>query len=1101
MEKQEIKKPIKKTKKTIWFVLISLLLIVALCGVTVFLTLRKIDTEELSLIEFDNTFSGKVGQTSKTTSTTCQRNVPTTTQNEGLCDRYPTYGTSLSEISDEEKDAIINEGNLLLASSSTYDSMDEEGNLYLAGNPTGRKLYKHTASVGMYYGDVDDNEQAVVQEITIEGSEERNYVTGLYAPAGEVVKIEISSEDLAAIGGEVTIIVGQVSHRNNINNIWKARDDFSRMHIIANKMTIGSTVGYVGNFLGGPIYVYPKNFGTKFTIKISGAVRYFHYIHGVTTREEVEEMKNLSAPYYDFEVWDLGVRHSGPKKYGNFDYDNLVKVGDLWEKICRTSRLVPCSANDTIGVGFVYDCFVAAGAACAFQGGHSWVNAPCSWLAGALDYESMTTNGFWGIIHEFNHLYQSYGMESSKTNEVTNNATSLLSYVLYTNISASRSENDGALSGWNRFTDPSRSLRETLAAAGGDAQSALNCYADLIHSFGVDVFTNAARIQTKFGVDGWYEALSKATGYNMTYYFEELLNQTISSDMKLLYDTPDKTMFVPVACLYQTGRNFFGEDGEQFVETVRPYEIEKGEDLTIDFNQKLIVPSGFSFEIVGVTSPQNGTLVKVSENVYKFTPNANEYSGEMKFEIKLINSSISTKNVTITINLRQRQTNKPVVTRYSYSTSVYSSVDEAIENDFAGFDEKTQTFGDSTFINHIAKNHIGIVEGKIYIPNDGQYVFCLRSGRGNNTLFLSTTGAGDLQQVLSLNTDHPYFSTSGEQVVLLDLKAGDFVYFKEITLSRHAGNDAYTELGWANLTNGESMVTIPSKYIYHVDVEKQEYSFETDEVYAREYSKTFVLSEADITKQSIVSVNHGSWSASEGIENILDANLDTFYHNNRNNFVSDSNPFELVVDLGETVLCNHIKIWGRKSGQLNLPSTFLLYGGLTAEDMTLLGEFVDLSISNNNIEASFDEKEIRYYKLVVTDTKSLSAGNKYVTIAQIDLQYVFSGTEKSPFELDFYKTKSKDFEVVRTPSSFGKVVRGNGVIKYSFEGEGIALFALQNESCKLKITLDGKTETKTISQNADKQLLFFASGLDDKTHNLTIEVVEGNLSIDSFLTK
>ena len=86
---------------------------------------------------------------------------------------------------------------------------------------------------------------------------------------------------------------------------------------------------------------------------------------------------------------------SGPSKYGNYDYDNLVKVGDLWEKIVRTSRQVPCSANATIGVGYVYDCFVAAGSACAFQGGHSWINAPCSWMSDALNYDSFVENGSW----------------------------------------------------------------------------------------------------------------------------------------------------------------------------------------------------------------------------------------------------------------------------------------------------------------------------------------------------------------------------------------------------------------------------------------------------------------------------------------------------------------------------------------------------------------------------------------------------------------------------------------------------------------------------------------------------------------------------------
>ena len=40
-----------------------------------------------------------------------------------------------------------------------------------------------------------------------------------------------------------------------------------------------------------------------------------------------------------------------------------------------------------------------------------------------------------------------------------------------------------------------------------------------------------------------------------------------------------------------------------------------------------------------------------------------------------------------------------------------------------------------------------------------------------------------------------------------------------------------------------------------------------------------------------------SWSDNESVENIFDGNPDTFYHNNRNNFVSADNPFVLVADM------------------------------------------------------------------------------------------------------------------------------------------------------------------------------------------------------------
>ena len=69
-----------------------------------------------------------------------------------------------------------------------------------------------TSSKGMYFGDVSDNEPAVIQRVTLKQLEDRNYITGVYAPAGEVVKVEISSEDLEATGG-LSISIGQMSHR------------------------------------------------------------------------------------------------------------------------------------------------------------------------------------------------------------------------------------------------------------------------------------------------------------------------------------------------------------------------------------------------------------------------------------------------------------------------------------------------------------------------------------------------------------------------------------------------------------------------------------------------------------------------------------------------------------------------------------------------------------------------------------------------------------------------------------------------------------------------------------------------------------------------
>ena len=1103
-------------KKRVWSKIGIIVVVLILCIVTycIYSIFRK-DSDPINngntindyyqKVDIQNSFNGKVSQ-SFSTSEHANRIVQKTISNEGINSRYPTYGTSLSSITDEEKDNLISESNLIRASSTTFDSMDSEGNLYLNGVKTGNKLYKHTASIGMYYGDVSDDEPAVKKTITVNANEVRNYITGLYAPAGEVVKIEISEQDLNKIGGELTIVIGQTSHRNNLNNIWKARSDFSRMPTIANLMTVKSTTAYVGYALGGPIYIYPKTFGSSFSVTISGAVNYPYYIHGITTKNDLEQMKNYSAPYFDFEVWDLGVRHSGPKSYAGglyLDYDNLTKVGDLWEKICRTSRQVPCSGNVTIGVGFIYDCFVAAGEAVTFQGGHSWINAPCYWFSNALNYQTMTSSGFWGTIHEFNHLYQSYGMYGTKTNEVTNNATSLISYALYTNISSMRSENDSTLSGWNRYTDPSRSLRETIANAGnGTAQMALNCYADILHSFGVDIYTLATRLQTTFGVDYWYEALSKATNYNMTYYFESMLNQPISDTMKALYNDSSKPTFVPVASLYQTGRSIYVDDKEQFIETVKPYEIEKGEDYILDFNKFLFVPNGFTFEITNITSPEYGTLEKIENNKYKYIPSENEYSGTFYVTIHLLNDAIQTKDVKLSINLKQKITNLLNVTRYTYSSKVYNTVLDAMNNNFAGYSEVTKSKTNSTFINKIANNCIGVVEGKIYIPKDGDYVFCLRSGRGNNTLFISVNNKNNFEQVLSLNSDHPNFSLTGEHTISKTLKEGDYVYFKEITLSRHYANDAYTELGWVNLAEeGASVVTISSACLYNNDVEKTPYTFTSEEKYKRVYNESVVLDKSNATSQTIESVNFSSWDDTTKIENILDGNLSTFYHNNINNFVSESNPFILLVNLNQTLTCNKIVITSRTSGQYNLPSSFMLYGGLDKDNLELIGTYTNLSLNGNKVEATFDEKTIRYYKLYVTDSKSQTSGNKYITIAQIDFYYIFDGELKSPNEITYYKSQTTDANKNITFSTYGYVVESTGKCEYRFNGTGIALFVMQDSDCKIEVGIDGVKKIIDITKSEDRKCVYFTSNLQNTNHLFSIKVISGKLSVDSIMQK
>ena len=1070
-------------------IILIVLLIVVIMGLGVGVTFLLRKDEKLQQLKINNKSSWKIEQSMETLGSV-DRKIPSELKNEGLCEMYPKYNGELSGLSDEEKTNLYAEDKLLRTGTNTYNSMDSDGNLYLDGVSINRKLYKHTASAGMYLGDVADNENGVIQKVTICQNEDRNYITGVYAPAGEVIKIEISQEDLTKTGG-LTISVGQSSHRNVSNTIKESRTTFARMPNIVNLFEMNEVTTYVGNYLGGPIYVRAKNLNKEYTVKISGAVKYPVYIHGYTTKEEVLNYDNYSAPYFDFELQDLGVRHSGPRQYVNKDFNNLYKCGELWKKICMTSRQVPSWSNKYVSVGFVYDPYVAAGAACAFTGNNIWVNAPLIGVDGALNYQTMTSSGFWGVIHEFNHHFQSYGI--AEYLEVTNNATSLLSYVSYTNISANRTEEDNSLTGWNRYTNPIRSLRETISN-GKIGQTTLNIYADIIHSFGVEKFILATQIKANdHTVDGWFEALCEATHYDMTYYFEELLGHTISSELKAKYNGV-YPMYVPVATLYQSGRNFVFDGAQNFIKTVRPYVIARGEKYTFDFEKYTVIPDGFDFEIVNITTPQSGTLTKVSDKKYDYIADYSVDGDNFTVEIKLINDTVKTKNVTFTIDLAFKYS-LPTSTKYTYDSNKYTSVDDAVKEDFEGYTNKNISYSRTTFLNGIGAKQIGVVEGMLYIPNTAKYTICLRAGRGKHALYLSYDGI-NYDKVLSFEGDKGGFEIGNGHTINLDLQKGSHLWYKQVTIS-NGHSDAFTELGWS--VDENTPVKIPGNYLYNSKSEGYvEYNFESEELFEKKYlysDMTVYISNNEDNK--VVYANTPSWDNTTSVGNIVDGNEETVYHTQRNNFVSKDNSVEIVVDLKTEKIYNNLLIINRKSGTIHMPVEFNLYSSSDNENWQLLGRYAGLDYSGYTLSVSFEERAFRYYKIIITDTDAHinRTYNKYVSIAELQMRFVVGKARQYSLDLLDYYGFQVDNKLL---GSFGYVIKGSGYINYSYTGKDFLLYTKGDNDCKLKITIDGKSHETTISGDGSKKINLIASNLSNREHDIKIEVLRGVLVVDSF---
>ncbi len=752
----------------------------------------------------------------------------------GSTNGYPQYGYTLKAVigTDEAKvaarNALIAESTYLAAygtrganndgkgnDSDKYTWMDKDGYLFRGSvsNPVKameiesysggvktytdvqRRLYKHTASVGLYLGDVSDSEPAIAKTLTLTNRGYTSYsVTGVYAPAGEVLTVRLSGEAMNATGG-IAINIGQALYNSQANNIWAGKNAMPRIpHVLTtlvlnkNTMTYSEETdtwtGYIGSFLGGPVYV--QNESATFTLEISGGVAYSHFILGYTTPEEFEKNSKSSAPYFDLEVWEYGVLHSGPKRYAqSFSYNDLYNAAVYWEKV----SLVTTQRGNGYkqGIVFIYDPFVAAGAAVAFPG-RSSVNCPMGWMTSSLNYNSMVTSGSWGNMHEYHHNFQGFGVGGGADGEVTNNSLNLVSYALFTNISAKRgigSYGAAGLGGWNNYTTGTWTLNQINHKA-ISSTNGLAVYATLLHNFGPDAYIKNAKGSHLAYWNNW----SNFTGYDMSYYAN--LVSTYAAGQKPTADA-DKPMFIPVSCVYQTGRSYGTGDNKKYITSMRPYVIPYGAEFDVDLSPytapggqyasgSIVLPTKqdanqtqrFTYTVKNVTQPEHGKLEKVDDLHYKYVPDKNDKSMQSGKIIVTLELTDLTGEITdiddVDLVLEFSQTheiNKMTLDRTTYTyeaDNMYTDAVEAYDAKFKNYKtvvteaqynpvqnvntdiwfypdntanrDKYPNAPEKYFIH---ENQIDVVDGKLYCTEDGKYRIFLR-GRTNCALYFSIDG-------------------------------------------------------------------------------------------------------------------------------------------------------------------------------------------------------------------------------------------------------------------------------------------------------------------------------------------------------------------------
>ncbi len=820
---------------------------------------------------------------------TVERNIPKTVRDEGL-GVYPKYGYTLSTVIGSEKDklnarlALINESSYLTATGTSnaggggYTWMDENGFLYsgtraepvatLDKSGKQRRLYKHSASAGLYMGDVSDDEPGIIKEVTMRNRAYNGYgVTGVYAPAGELIKIQLSDEDMTATGG-IVIHIGQALYNGQANNIWETKGQMQRIPHLLNTMAVnkntavqdpetGVWTAYVGSFIGGPLYI--RNISATFTARISGGVAYRHFILGYTTQEDFEESSASSAPYFDLEVWDRGVLHSGPLYYAkSFNYEQLYNAAVLWDKISA----VATTNGSYQGIVFLYDPFVAAGAAVAFPGRRS-VNCPMSWMPNSLNYDLMVTSGGWGNMHEYHHNFQNFGI--GYTGEVTNNALTLVDYSLFTKISAARqiaSYGGAGLSGWNCYTSATWSLQQ-VNANNINSTSGLAVYSTLMHNLGQDAFINA---RGTWGVN-YFNRWSELTHLDFSYFASAsklYAGEDLSQNENFAANNYPE--FVPVSSVYQTGRSFKYEGGKKDVETMRPYVIPYGTPFTVDLTPytvnaggqyesgSVVIGNGFKYTIKSVDDSGlkgDATFTKSSEGIYTFTPDkAHALSGKIRVTIEITTENGSRAynghaldDVDLILEFEQsHETNKAVLERTTYTytaDNMYTDAEAAYQSGFSGYEtvenrahsNPTQNCNTDIWFYPASKrpelpadtpeeyfvhdNTIEVINGKLYIAEDGKYRVYLR-GRLNCALYYSLDGTNFSLGATIKDTAVPgnsaqfrpgdsktYFDVEfreneiyvNDQLVKSDFSGTRWIYIREVLIVQSTPTISYIGVG------------------------------------------------------------------------------------------------------------------------------------------------------------------------------------------------------------------------------------------------------------------------------------------------------------------
>ena len=418
----------------------------------------------------------------------------------------------------------------------------------------------------------------------------------------------------------------------------------------------------------------------------------------------------------------------------------------------------------------------------------------------------------------------------------------------------------------------------------------------------------------------------------------------------------------------------------------------------------------------------------------------------------------------------------------------------------------------------------------MYFSSAGTYRFTLK-GRGKSTLYLSFDNGVTWVNALTIDRASGNAYVASENYEKQLTTKNNYVYFKVV----HNITQANTFFGigvsskkadgnFSDIVNASGAITNASAELDKIIKEQSSQKFETEYHFRNEYTYGYAAEDkVSASGNKLVSVSHNPWDDTRKIEFLFDGKADTWYHSEKDVYITEDKPFELVVDLGSLQTVNRVTFYGYngKLGNNGMVNDFKLYGSTDGKnfDMLLL-DVKDAPTDKRDMGANFNTVNIRYYKLIVTDTDN----HRYLAMNRIEFSNNVnfqSGKIVSPSDF-FVRYIGKSWGTENALCNYGIIYTANAgdSVEYHFTGSRVAYFAERSADYgTVDIYIDGKLVAKDVDLSANNYAgatstlydrynykynsdtlayIYTGDALSDGDHVLKIVGKSGKFNVESF---